>query len=62
MTIVFTSQIQPTVSKTLHAGENNFTDYFFIPSSIFFIIFTLSRHALLETLIRPHLKGLLTEW
>jgi len=60
-TIVFTQQIQPRVSKTLDAGEKNFTEYFFIPSP-FFIIFTTSRHALLETLIRPQTKSLLTEW
>lgn len=49
------------MSKTLDAGEKNSTDYFFIPSSVFFIIFIISRHALLETVIRPQPKGLLTE-
>jgi hypothetical protein len=33
-----------------------------ISSSVFFIIFIISRHALLETVIRPQPKGLLTGW
>ena len=57
MPIVFTKRIQPRVSKILDAGEKNFTEYFFIPS-LFFIIFIISRHALL---IRPQTKSLLTE-